>query len=73
MPDWHILKLFTALQAAISPGVNRLRRFPPTDGTPAGTVLVRDIAPGAASSNPSSLVAASCLVYFAASDPVPMG
>jgi ELWxxDGT repeat protein len=41
-----------------------------TDGTPAGTVLVSDIAPGSMSSNPSSLVAAGGLVYFSAYEPV---
>jgi ELWxxDGT repeat protein len=41
-----------------------------TDGTSAGTVLVRDIAPGLESSNPSSLVAAGGAVYFAADDGV---
>ncbi len=39
-----------------------------TDGTAAGTVLVADIAPGTASSNPMSLAAAGGLVYFAAND-----
>lgn len=39
-----------------------------TDGTAAGTVLLRDIAPGAASSHPSSLVAAGKLVFFSADD-----
>ena len=41
-----------------------------TDGTPSGTVLVSDIAPGAMSSNPSSLVVAGGLVYFSAGEPV---
>jgi ELWxxDGT repeat protein len=39
-----------------------------TDGTADGTVLVADIAPGTASSNPTSLAAAGGLVYFAAND-----
>jgi ELWxxDGT repeat protein len=39
-----------------------------SDGTPAGTVLVRDIAPGEASSEPSWLTAAGGRLYFAAND-----
>jgi len=39
-----------------------------SDGTPAGTRLVRDIAPGPASSSPSSLAAAGDLLLFAADD-----
>jgi ELWxxDGT repeat protein len=39
-----------------------------TDGTPAGTRLVRDIRPGAAGSNPHGLTAAGGRVFFAADD-----
>jgi len=39
-----------------------------TDGTAAGTVLVRDLLTGAAASNPTSLAASGGLVYFAAND-----
>jgi ELWxxDGT repeat protein len=39
-----------------------------TDGTPAGTSLVKDIAPGTASSHPASLVAAGGRLYFSADD-----
>ncbi|MDB6137237.1 MAG: hyalin repeat protein, partial [Verrucomicrobiaceae bacterium] len=35
-----------------------------SDGTAAGTVMVKDIAPGAASSNPSSMVVVNNKVYF---------
>jgi len=41
-----------------------------TDGTAAGTVLVRDIAPGAAQAIPEGLTAAGGKLYFAAFDPV---
>jgi ELWxxDGT repeat protein len=41
-----------------------------TDGTPAGTRLVKDIQPGAGSSNPSSFVVAGGRVFFAADDGV---
>ena len=39
-----------------------------TDGTELGTVLVRDIAPGAASSQPAWIAAAGNRVFFAAND-----
>lgn len=39
-----------------------------TDGTVAGTVLVRDIAPGPLSGNPRELVAANGRLYFTAND-----
>jgi ELWxxDGT repeat protein len=39
-----------------------------TDGTPAGTVLVKDINPGAASGSPSELVVLGNLLLFAATD-----
>ena len=39
-----------------------------TDGTAAGTVLVKDILPGAASSEPRQLMAAGNLAYFSAND-----
>ena len=39
-----------------------------TDGTPAGTALVVDLAPGLASSSPTSLMAAGKPLYFAARD-----
>jgi ELWxxDGT repeat protein len=39
-----------------------------TDGTPGGTVLVRDIAPGEASARPSWLTVAAGRLYFAATD-----
>jgi MYXO-CTERM domain-containing protein len=39
-----------------------------SDGTAAGTVLVKDINPGAANSNVSNLTAAGSLVYFTATD-----
>jgi ELWxxDGT repeat protein len=39
-----------------------------TDGTPEGTVLVRDIAPGSASSYPRELVAAGGRLYFRATN-----
>jgi ELWxxDGT repeat protein len=39
-----------------------------TDGTPEGTVLVRDILPGEGSSTPTGLTAAGGHVYFAAHD-----
>jgi ELWxxDGT repeat protein len=37
-----------------------------SDGTPAGTVMVQDIAPGAANSNPAGLAVAGDLVFFGA-------
>jgi ELWxxDGT repeat protein len=40
-----------------------------TDGTPAGTVLVRDLAPGPASGDPQGLVAAGGRLWFSALDP----
>jgi ELWxxDGT repeat protein len=40
-----------------------------TDGTAAGTVLVRDIAPGAAHASPEWLTAAGGKLYFGAFDP----
>jgi ELWxxDGT repeat protein len=40
-----------------------------TDGTAAGTVLVRDIAPGDTSSDPQGLVAAGGRLWFSALDP----
>jgi ELWxxDGT repeat protein len=40
-----------------------------TDGTPAGTSLLADIAPGPASSTPAGLVAAGGAVWFSAWDP----
>ena len=39
-----------------------------SNGTPAGTVLVRDIAPGATGSGPSNLVNLNGLLLFAAND-----
>lgn len=39
-----------------------------TDGTPEGTVIVQDIAPGAASSTPSNLIIAGDNLYFSADD-----
>jgi ELWxxDGT repeat protein len=39
-----------------------------TDGTPEGTVLVRDIVPGPGSSSPSHLAAAGDRLFFAAAD-----
>lgn len=39
-----------------------------TDGTQAGTALVKDIRPGSPGSAPSSLVASGSLLYFAAND-----
>src|SRR5262249_45756174 len=39
-----------------------------SDGTPAGTMLVRDIAPSAAASLPSNLTNVNGLLYFAAND-----
>ena len=39
-----------------------------SDGTEAGTVLVKDIVPGAVGSNPSALVAAGRLLLFSACD-----
>jgi ELWxxDGT repeat protein len=39
-----------------------------TDGTTAGTVLVKDINPGAASSNPTDLVNVGNVIFFAAND-----
>ena len=41
-----------------------------TDGTPGGTVLVKDIAPGKGSSFPDSLTLAGGAVWFAANDGV---
>jgi ELWxxDGT repeat protein len=41
-----------------------------TDGTPAGTVLVKDILPGAASSTPKYLTNVGGTLYFAANDGV---
>jgi ELWxxDGT repeat protein len=41
-----------------------------TDGTRAGTVLVKDIAPGPASSRPQELTAAGSRLYFRATDGV---
>jgi len=40
-----------------------------TDGTPAGTVLVRDINPGAAASLPATLTPFAGRVYFSATEP----
>jgi ELWxxDGT repeat protein len=40
-----------------------------TDGTSAGTVLVRDLAPGTASGDPRGLVAAGGRLWFSALDP----
>ncbi len=40
-----------------------------TDGTAAGTVLVRDVAPGDTSSDPQGLVAAGGRLWFSALDP----
>ena len=40
-----------------------------TDGTPAGTVMVRDINPGAAASLPATLTPFGGRVYFSATDP----
>lgn len=40
-----------------------------TDGTAAGTILLRDIAPGAASGNPENLTAVGSVLYFTATDP----
>jgi large repetitive protein len=39
-----------------------------TDGTPEGTVLVRDILPGEGSSTPTGLIAAGGKIFFAAHD-----
>src|SRR5690349_19962147 len=39
-----------------------------TDGTPAGTTLVRDICPGAGDSSPQMIVAAGTNLFFVASD-----
>src|SRR5262249_30836050 len=41
-----------------------------SDGTDIGTVMVQDIYPGSAGSNPSSLTAMNNKLYFAATDPV---
>jgi ELWxxDGT repeat protein len=41
-----------------------------TDGTDAGTVLVKDISPGAANSNPSGLTVFNGALYFRADDGV---
>ncbi|HZZ42828.1 MAG TPA: ELWxxDGT repeat protein [Tepidisphaeraceae bacterium] len=40
-----------------------------SDGTAAGTVLVKDIFPGASSSSPSQFTAMDGILYFTASDP----
>ena len=40
-----------------------------SDGTAAGTVLVKDIYPGTTSSNPANLLAIGNILYFSASDP----
>jgi ELWxxDGT repeat protein len=40
-----------------------------SDGTGAGTAMVKDICPGTCSSNPTSLVASGTKVYFRASNP----
>jgi len=41
-----------------------------TDGSAAGTILLKDIAPGAAGSSPYGLTAVNGQVVFAATDPV---
>jgi ELWxxDGT repeat protein len=41
-----------------------------TDGTPAGTILVKDINPGATSSNPTLLSIMSGFIYFSAETPL---
>jgi ELWxxDGT repeat protein len=40
-----------------------------TDGTPAGTFLLKDICPGAHSSNPRTLTGSNGLLFFVADDP----
>ena len=39
-----------------------------TEGTPGGTMLVKDINPGSASSNPTQMVAVGKIVFFVAND-----
>gem|GEM_PF-882684 len=39
-----------------------------TDGTEVGTIMIKDLNPGALSSTPENIVAAGSLVYFAADD-----
>jgi ELWxxDGT repeat protein len=41
-----------------------------TDGTPSGTLLVKDIRPGSEGSNPKSLIAVGDILYFFANDGV---
>src|SRR5262249_56380828 len=48
-------------------GVNGVELWK-SDGTAAGTVLVKDINPGSASSNPSSLTNVNGTLFFTASD-----
>ncbi len=48
---------------------SRGRELWKSDGTSAGTVLVRDIAPGAASSDPTQFAVAGGLLYFNANGP----
>jgi len=56
------------LYFAASDGVHGVELWR-TDGSAAGTVLVRDIAPGPVSSNPRELVVADGRLLFAAEDP----
>ena len=41
-----------------------------TDGTPAGTFLLKDICPGACTSNPRALTSSNGLLFFVADDPL---
>ena len=57
-----------SLYLAISDGSSGVELWK-SDGTPEGTDMVRDIAPGSLSSNPAGLTAFNGSVYFAASEP----
>ena len=60
------LCFFSATTQTVGPGGWTGRELYVTDGTPAGTKLVRDINPGGSSSSPMNLVAANGRLFFSA-------
>jgi ELWxxDGT repeat protein len=69
LPPAYLTAAAGRLFFAADDGVHGLELWT-SDGTAAGTRLVRDIAPGPASSNPDGLAAAGGLLYFSADDGV---